>query len=319
MPFPGDAPHRESASERAPHGPGAADSRDVFRAAGENERRARPGRRVRAGAGLRRVSEVATAVCIRQATPPLANERARVLRRRRARPGRLASVPKARARASAIADGSERVLIAIPDCSVSSQAGVCLAPAKAPAPRAMRRCCQGVLPRLRGSGRPSLARRSGCLPMRFSPSTGPRPAVAGSSRRPHAASAGAGACTRGKTCSTQTPVLRREERSLEAAVVKQNDNAFGAGSAVLGLADVSPAGSAMERAGLHVRLRSLRRGARCRAARRRAHPDRRTNPTASPRKSSGYGCLVFGTLDAGSVDAVDNDETGPRRRGPVRG
>jgi hypothetical protein len=29
-------------------------------------------------------------------------------------------------------------------------------------------------------------------------------------------------------------VLRREERSLEAAVVEQNDNAFGAGSAVLG-------------------------------------------------------------------------------------
>jgi hypothetical protein len=45
--------------------------------------------------------------------------------------------------------------------------------------------------------------------------------------------------------------------------------------------------------------------------------DEPTRP--SPRKSSGYGCLVFGTLDAGSMDAVDNDETGPRRRGPVRG
>jgi hypothetical protein len=30
----------------------------------------------------------------------------------------------------------------------------------------------------------------------------------------------------------------RNERSLEAAVVKRNDNAFGAGSAVLALADV---------------------------------------------------------------------------------
>jgi hypothetical protein len=40
------------------------------------------------------VSDVATAVCIRQATLPLAKERARVLRCRRARPGRPAEVPR---------------------------------------------------------------------------------------------------------------------------------------------------------------------------------------------------------------------------------
>ena len=65
-----------------------ADSRDVFRAVSKD------------GAGRGRavasvlasvsdgISEVATAVCIRQATPALAKERARVLRCRRARPGR---------------------------------------------------------------------------------------------------------------------------------------------------------------------------------------------------------------------------------------
>ena len=158
---------------------------------------------------------------------------------------------------------------------ISSRAGVCPAPAKAPAPRARRKCCQGVLSSLRGSGRSSLVRRSGCLPMRF--------------RR----------------------VRDQDRRSLEAAVVKQNDNAFCAGSAVLGLADVSPAVSAMERAALHVRLRSLPPGARCWAGRRRAHPDRRTNPTASRRKSSGCGGLVFGTLDLDSMDAVGQGRDRP--------
>ena len=191
-------------------------------------------------------------------------------------------------------------------------AGVCPAPAKAPAPRARRKCCQGVLSCLRGSGRSSLVRRSGCLPMRFR-------RVRDQDRRSPAlrgdrsgASAGAGGFAHaGGRCSTQTPVLRREERSLEAAVVKQNDNAFGAGSAVPGLADVSPAVSAMERAALHVRLRSLPPGARCWAGRRRAHPDRRTNPTASRRKSSGCGGLVFGTLDLGSIDAVGQGRDRP--------
>ena len=121
----------------------------------------------------------------------------------------------------------------------------------------------------------SLVRRSGCLPMRF--------------RR----------------------VRDQDRRSLEAAVVKQNDNAFGAGSAVLGLAEVSPAVSAMERAALHVRLGSLPPGARCWAGRRRAHPDRRPNPTASRRKSSGCGGLVFGTLDLGSMDAVGQGRDRP--------
>jgi hypothetical protein len=53
---------------------GAADSRDVFRAVSHNERRARLGRRIRAGVGSRGVSDIATAVCIRKATPPLAQE-----------------------------------------------------------------------------------------------------------------------------------------------------------------------------------------------------------------------------------------------------
>jgi hypothetical protein len=76
MPFPGHAPHREPASVRksVPHT--GADPRGVFRAVSENERRARPVRRVRAGDGLRRGQRRRDAVCIRQATPPLAEERA---------------------------------------------------------------------------------------------------------------------------------------------------------------------------------------------------------------------------------------------------
>jgi hypothetical protein len=66
-------------------------SRDVFRTVSENERRARPGRRVRAGVGLLRGNDVATALC-RQPTPPLAKEQARVLRCHGARWGRGAGV-----------------------------------------------------------------------------------------------------------------------------------------------------------------------------------------------------------------------------------
>jgi hypothetical protein len=74
---------------------GAADSRDVFRAVSENWRRAR-GRAVASvlASVSDGVGDVATAVCIRQATPPLAKERASVLRCRRARPGRAAGVCK---------------------------------------------------------------------------------------------------------------------------------------------------------------------------------------------------------------------------------
>jgi hypothetical protein len=74
---------------------GAADSRDVFRAVSENWRRAR-GRAVASvlASVSDGVGDVATAVCIRQATPPLAKERASVLRCRRARPRRAAGVCK---------------------------------------------------------------------------------------------------------------------------------------------------------------------------------------------------------------------------------
>lgn len=51
--------------------------------------------------------------------------------------------------------------------------------------------------------------------------------------------------------------LRKGDPELGAVVLKQNDNAFGAGNAVLGLADLPHPGSAMERAALDVRLRTL--------------------------------------------------------------
>jgi hypothetical protein len=89
MPFPDMRPHRESASERAPHGSGATDSRDVFRAVSKDGAgRARAVASVLASVSDG-ISDDATAVCIRQATPPLAKEPARVLRCRRARPGRF--------------------------------------------------------------------------------------------------------------------------------------------------------------------------------------------------------------------------------------
>jgi hypothetical protein len=67
----------------------------VFRAVSENWRRAR-GRAVASvlASVSDGVGDVATAVCIRQATPPLAKERASVLRCRRARPRRAAGVCK---------------------------------------------------------------------------------------------------------------------------------------------------------------------------------------------------------------------------------
>jgi hypothetical protein len=69
-----------------------ADSRDVFRAVSENERRARPGSRVGARMVRDAVIDIATPVCIRQTTPALVKERARVLRCRRARLAREAGV-----------------------------------------------------------------------------------------------------------------------------------------------------------------------------------------------------------------------------------
>jgi hypothetical protein len=112
-----------------------------------------------------------------------------------------------------------------------------------------------------------------------SPRTGPRPAVTGS---------------RGREAERQR--LRRRQRGS-------------------GLADVSPAVSAMEPAALRVRLRSLPPGAGWWAGRRRADPVRRTNPTASRRKSSGCGGLVFGTLDLGSMDAVGRGRDRPPSAG----
>jgi hypothetical protein len=66
----------------------AADSWDMFRAESENERRT--GRAVASApaSATDAVSDIATPVRIRQTTPASLEERARVLRCRRARPGR---------------------------------------------------------------------------------------------------------------------------------------------------------------------------------------------------------------------------------------
>ena len=63
----------------------AADSRDVFRAASENECRARSGSRASAGMSRDAASDIATPVCITQRTPALVKERA-------ARPGAAAAL-----------------------------------------------------------------------------------------------------------------------------------------------------------------------------------------------------------------------------------
>ena len=93
MPFPGRAPHRDVPWDRAPHGSPRRFSGRVARGKRERAPSAERGRRVACVLATVSdgVSDVATAVCIRHATPPLAKERARVLRCRRARSGRAAS------------------------------------------------------------------------------------------------------------------------------------------------------------------------------------------------------------------------------------
>ena len=169
------------------------------------------------------------------------------------------------------------------DCRVSSRAGVCPAPAKAPAPRARRKCCQGVLSSLRGSGRSSLVGAVGLSAYEVSPSTGPRPAVAGS---------------RGREAERQ--LLRRRQRGS-------------------GLADISPAVSAMERAALHVHLPVCRLALPARqAVRALTQIDEPTHPRRGGSPRDAAACSSGRWISAQSTQ-WDKGRDRPPSPGPVRG
>jgi hypothetical protein len=86
MPFPGRARHREPAWDRAPHG---SPRRILGTCSAPDDNEAGPaGGRVGVSVGRGAVSDIATPVCITKTTLASVQERARVLRSRRARLGR---------------------------------------------------------------------------------------------------------------------------------------------------------------------------------------------------------------------------------------